>query len=297
MDPSVDLNDIARSTPGSSGADLENILNEAALLAARRGRSAVTTSEVKESCDKVRFGKERRSLEMDESEKLTTAYHESGHAITSLIVERSDPVEKVTIIPRGFSLGATHFLPKKNRLSYWRKELLDQLIVLMGGRAAEEIFVQDMSSGAQHDFAQATRLARSMICEWGMSDELGLVSYEERTESGQYLGMSGYREKNYSNETAQEIDKEVRKLLEEAYAKAKEILRANYDKVKLMTDLLMEFETLDATDVKEIMAGTWDSETKRGRMKSADELQRKVPPPPPIAVIDPKPQIDGLQPT
>lgn len=297
MDPSVDLNDIARSTPGSSGADLENILNEAALLAARRGRSAVTTSEVKESCDKVRFGKERRSLEMDESEKLTTAYHESGHAITSLIVERSDPVEKVTIIPRGFSLGATHFMPKKNRLSYWRKELLDQLIVLMGGRAAEEIFVQDMSSGAQHDFAQATRLARSMICEWGMSDELGLVSYEERTESGQYLGMAGYREKNYSNETAQEIDKEVRKLLEEAYFKAKEILRANYDKVKLMTDLLMEFETLDATDVKEIMAGTWDSETKRGRMKSADELQRKVPPPPPIAAINPKPQIDGLQPT
>ncbi len=297
MDPSVNLNDIARSTPGSSGADLENILNEAALLAARRGRSAVTTSEVKESCDKVRFGKERRSLEMDESEKLTTAYHESGHAITSLIVERSDPVEKVTIIPRGFSLGATHFMPKKNRLSYWRKELLDQLIILMGGRAAEEIFVQDMSSGAQHDFAQATRLARSMICEWGMSDELGLVSYEERTESGQYLGMSGYREKNYSNETAQEIDKEVRKLLEEAYTKAKEILRANYDKVKLMTDLLMEFETLDATDVKEIMAGTWDSETKRGRMKSADELQRKVPPPPPIAGFDPKPQIDGLQPT
>jgi len=297
MDPSVDLNDIARSTPGSSGADLENILNEAALLAARRGRSAVTTSEVKESCDKVRFGKERRSLEMDESEKLTTAYHESGHAIASLIVERSDPVEKVTIIPRGFSLGATHFMPKKNRLSYWRKELLDQLIVLMGGRAAEEIFVQDMSSGAQHDFAQATRLARSMICEWGMSDELGLVSYEERSESGQYLGMSGYREKNYSNETAQEIDKEVRKLLEEAYTKAKEILRANFDKVKLMTDLLMEFETLDATDVKEIMAGTWDSEIKRGRMKSADELQRKVPPPPPIAVVDPKPQIDGLQPT
>jgi cell division protease FtsH len=161
VDTSVDLSDVARSTPGASGADLENILNEAALLAARNGRSAVTQSELKEACDKVRYGKERRSLEMDEQEKRTTAFHESGHAIVSLIVQHSDPVDKVTIIPRGFSLGATHFMPKKNRLSYWRKEVLDQLVVLMGGRAAEEIFVQDMSSGAQHDFMQATKIARS----------------------------------------------------------------------------------------------------------------------------------------
>ena len=297
MDPTVELNDIAKSTPGSSGADLGNILNEAALLAARRGRSAVTTAEVKESCDKVRFGKERRSLEMDQNDKLTTAFHEAGHAITSLIVERSDPVEKVTIIPRGFSLGATHFMPKKNRLSYWRKEILDQLIVLMGGRAAEEIFVQDLSSGAQHDISQATRLARSMICEWGMNDELGIVSYDEKTESGQYLGMSGYREKSYSNETAQHIDKEVRKLMEEAYSKAKQILTDHRDKVQLMADMLMEFETLDAEDVKEIMAGTWNSGTKQGRLKSADELQRKLPPsPPPIPAIEPKTDSDGMQP-
>lgn len=294
IDPSVDLNDIARSTPGSSGADLENILNEAALLAARRGRSAVTTSEVKESCDKVRFGKERRSLEMDEKEKLTTAYHESGHAIAGLIVERSDPVEKVTIIPRGFSLGATHFMPKKNRLSYWRKEILDQLIVLMGGRAAEEIFVQDMSSGAQHDIAQATRIARSMVCEWGMTDELGLVSLDERTESGQYLGMTGYREKNYSNETAQQIDTAVRNLIEAAHAKAKEILTENKEKVQLMTDMLMEFETLDAIDIKEIMDGTWSADLKRERLKSADELQRKTPPPPPpLPVLDVNPEMGG----
>jgi cell division protease FtsH len=187
-------------------------------------------------------------------------------------------------------------MPTKNRLSYWRREILDQLIVLMGGRAAEEIFVQDMSSGAQHDISQATRLARSMICEWGMSDELGLVSYDERTESGQYLGMSGYHEKNYSNETAQQIDKQVRKLTEEAYAKAKEILEANRDKVQLMADMLMEFESLDATDVKEIMAGTWNLEAKRGRLKSADDLQRKMPPvPPPIPALQPKPQ-SGMQP-
>lgn len=281
VDASVDLSDVARSTPGASGADLENILNEAALLAARNGRSAVTQSEVKEACDKVRFGKERRSLEMDENEKRTTAFHESGHAICGLIVKHSDPVDKVTIIPRGFSLGATHFMPKKNRLSYWRKEVLDQIVVLMGGRSAEELFVQDMSSGAQHDIQQATKIARSMVCEWGMSDELGTVTYDERTENGQYLGMTGYHEKNYSDETAQQIDREVKKLIEEGHKRAVDILEVNRDKVQLMADMLMEFETLDSTDIKEIMENDWDIERKRSRMKVAEELQRKSPPPPP----------------
>jgi len=298
MDVSVDLNDIAKSTPGSSGADLENILNEAALLAARLGRSAVTSSEVREAADKVRYGKERRSLEMDENEKLTTAYHESGHAITGLMVEHGDPVDKITIIPRGFSLGSTHFMPAKNRLSYWKKEALDKLVVLMGGRAAEEIFVKDMSSGAQHDIMQATKIARSMVCEWGMSDDLGTVTYDERTESGQYLGMQGFHEKSYSDETAQAIDKEVRTLIDTAHKQAVILLEANRDKVQLMTDLLMEFETLDATDVKAIMDGTWDSEKKRARLKSADELQIKTPPPIPSTVRPPviKPQADpGVQ--
>ena len=281
IDSSVDLMDVARATPGSSGADLENVLNEAALLAARKGRSAVTSVEVKEACDKVRYGKERRSLEMDEKEKLTTAYHESGHAIAGLIVKHSDPVDKVTIIPRGFSLGATHFMPQKNRLSYWRKEVLDQLIVLMGGRAAEEIFVQDLSSGAQHDITQATKIARAMVCEWGMTDALGAVSYDERSESGQYLGMQNYREKSYSDETAKAIDKEVRSLIDQAHKQALELLEKNRDKVQLMTDMLIEFETLDATDVKEIMDGSWDAEAKRGRLKAADDLQMKTPPPPP----------------
>lgn len=283
IDPSVNLQDIARNTPGASGADLENVLNEAALLAARKGRSAVTQSEVKESCDKVRFGKERRSLEMDEGEKKTTAFHETGHAITALLVKNSDPVDKVTIIPRGFSLGATHFMPKKNRLSYWKKEVLDQLIVLMGGRAAEELFVGDMSSGAQHDILQATKIARSMVCEWGMSDNLGLVTYDEKSESGQYLGMSNYREKAYSDETAKKIDAEVKLLIDEAHKGAIDILKTHEAQVRLMTDMLMEFETLDAIDVKEIMAGTWDAGVKRGRVKAADDLQMITPPPlPPI---------------
>lgn len=307
IDSSVDLNDIARCTPGASGADLENILNEAALLAARNGRSAVTSVEVKESCDKVRYGKERRSLEMGETEKRTTAFHESGHAMVGLNVKNSDPVDKVTIIPRGFALGATHFMPTKNRLSYWKKEVLDQLAVLMGGRAAEEKFVGDISSGAQHDIAQATKIARSMVCEWGMSDTLGTVSYDERTETGQYLGMNNYHDKNYSNETAEQIDQEVRKLIDEAHQRARQIVEENSDKIQLMADMLMEFETLDAFDIKLIMEGNWNIDEKRKRLKDADELQRKQPPPiPPAPATIPAPpkmeppaaeDVPGVEPT
>jgi cell division protease FtsH len=175
---------------------------------------------------------------------------------------------------------------------------LDQLIVLMGGRAAEELFVQDLSSGAQQDIAQATKMARAMVCEWGMSDKLGAVSYDERTESGQYLGMQNYREKSYSDETAQAIDKEVRSLIDEAQKQAIEILEKHRDQVQLMTDMLMEFETLDATDVKLIMDGTWDAESKRGRLKAAEDLQMKSPPPPPplpsqTPVINPEPGLSS----
>jgi cell division protease FtsH len=286
LDSSVDLMNIARNTPGASGADLENILNEAALLAARRGRTAVTAQETAESCDKVRYGKERRSLEIDQAEKKTTAYHESGHAIVGLVVKNGDPVDKVTIIPRGLSLGATHFMPKKNRLSYWKKELLDQLAVLMGGRVAEEIFVGDISSGAQMDITQATRLVRSMICEWGMNDSLGTVAYDERSENGQYLGLPGYHEKNYSEATAQEIDEEVRKLMIEAHKRAVEIIQENRDKLQLMTDMLIEFETLDRDDVLEILNNTWDAEKKRKRLKIQEESSRRLPPPPPAPATD-----------
>jgi len=281
IDSSVDLMDIAKSTPGSSGADLENILNEAALLAARKNRKAVTSQETIEACDKVRFGKERRSLEMDEEEKKTTAYHESGHAVVGLAVKHSDPVDKVTIIPRGFSLGATHFMPKKNRLNYWKKEAVDQLTILMGGRVAEELFLNDMSSGAQHDIAQATKLARAMICEWGMSSTLGTVTYDEHSGTNQYLGLTGYQERAYSDDTAMQIDKEVKNLINEAHKKAEKIIEENKDKVDLMAQMLILFETLDKQDVKEIMAGTWDKEKKEKRLKIADDLQKKSPPPPP----------------
>ncbi len=289
LDPSVDLMDIARGTPGASGADLANILNEAALLAARRNRAAVTSQEAREAVDKVKYGKERRSLEIDENEKRTTAYHESGHAIVALIVKSSDPVDKVTIIPRGMSLGATHFMPKKNRLSYWKKELIDQLAVLMGGRAAEEIFVGDMSSGAQMDITQATRLARSMVCEWGMSP-LGTVAFDERQEGGQYLGMNNMSEKTYSDDTAKMIDAEIKKLLNQAHEQAIEVINKNRDKVELMTQMLMEFETLDKEDVKEMIEGTWDIEKKRARLKISENLQKKTPTPAPTKITPDSPE-------
>lgn len=283
LDSSVELMNIARNTPGASGADLMNILNEAALLAARKGRAAVTASDAAEACDKVRYGKERRSLEIDQSEKKTTAYHESGHAVVALCVKYADPVDKVTIIPRGLSLGATHFMPKKNRLSYWKKELLDQLSVLMGGRVAEEIFVGDISSGAQMDITQATRLVRNMVCQWGMTDSLGAVSYDEKIgDGGQYLGGQGAHERNYSEATAEAIDKEVRSLLDEAHERATKLIKEHSAQVELMTEMLMECETLDKEDVLEIMSGQFDLEKKKERQKVSQELQRKLPPPPPV---------------
>jgi cell division protease FtsH len=285
MDSSVDLMSIARSTPGSSGADLANILNEAALLAARNGRTAVTMPEVVEARDKVLFGKERRSLEVDENEKWTTAYHESGHAIVGLIVQHADPVEKVTIIPRGLSLGSTMFLPKKNRLSYWKKELHDQLAVLMGGRVAEEIFVGDASSGARQDIERATAIARSMVCEWGMSDKLGAVAYDERAEGGSYLGVNGFHEKKYSEVTAKTIDDEVRRISDEAHESAKKIILDHREQVEMMAKMLVEFETLDSEDIRKILNKEFNIEEKRARLKKADELHKKsapIPPPSPF---------------
>jgi cell division protease FtsH len=285
MDPTVDLMAIARSTPGSSGADLMNILNEAALLAARRGRTAVTAQETVEARDKVLYGKERRSLEIDENEKRTTAYHESGHAVVGMVVKSGDPIDKITIIPRGISLGSTMFLPKKNRVSYWKKEIHDQLAVLMGGRVAEEVFVKDISSGAQQDIERATQLARSMVCKWGMSDKLGAVAYDEQSDSS---GMYGeHHDKTYSDETAQAIDAEVRSILDEAHATATKIILENKEQIELMTQMLIEFETLDSEDINEIVTTkTWDPTRKKERLKLAADLHKKdpkgsTPPPPP----------------
>jgi cell division protease FtsH len=279
LDPAVDLLTIAKLTPGSSGADLMNVLNEAALMAARKGRKAVTQEDALAACDKVRFGKERKSMQLDDAEKKTTAYHESGHAVVALVVKNADRIEKVTIIPRGLSLGATYFVPKQNRVSYWRKELLDQLAVLMGGRVAEELFIGDVCSGAQMDIAQATKLARAMVCEWGMTDALGMVAYDERTDQNQYL-MPGASERSYSPETSKKIDEEVKKLIDEAYLLATSILKKHEKEVQLMADMLMEFETLDKADLDHMMSGTWSKEDKQKRIDAlADAQKGHVPPP------------------
>lgn len=282
LDPSVDLMAIARGTAGASGADLMNLLNEAALIASRKARNAVTMQDTMEASDKVRFGKERRSLEISEEEKRTTAIHESGHAIVAMKVKHSDPVEKVTIIPRGFALGATHFLPEKNRVSWWKKELYDQIAVLLGGRVAEELFVKDISSGAKNDIERATAIARNMICEWGMCEALGNVALDESPDQN-YTGFPSSSSKKYSEETAQIIDKEVKKLIDEGYKQATEIMKANEKELQLMTDMLIEFESLDAEDVKMIMNGTWDIEKKRKKLKAEENLQKETPvtPPPP----------------
>lgn len=280
LDPSVDLMAIARGTAGASGADLMNLLNESALIASRKGRSAVTMQDTMEASDKVRFGKERRSLEISKEEKKTTAIHESGHAIVALKVKHSDPVEKVTIIPRGFSLGATHFLPEKNRVSWWKKELYDQIAVLLGGRVAEELFVNDISSGAKNDIERATQIARNMICEWGMNDTLGTVALDETNEQS-YTGFPGSTIKKYSEETAQIIDKEVKKLLDEGHAQATQIIKECEKELLLMTDMLIEFESLDAEDVRKIMDGSWDIEKKRAKIRKEENLQKEQPMMPP----------------
>lgn len=300
MDPSIDLMAIARSTPGSSGADLANILNEAALLAARKNRKAVTTTEMVEARDKVLYGKERRSLEMDENEKRTTAYHEAGHTVVGLVVKSGDPIDKVTIIPRGFSLGSTMFLPRKNRVTYWKHELQDQLAVLMGGRIAEEVFVGDISSGAQQDIERATQLARSMVCKWGMSDKLGAVTYDDGADNGGGYMMGGH-EKAYSDETAKVIDTEVRQILDAAIHLAKKIILEYREQVELLTQMLIEFETLDSEDVLEIVVNkTWDAERKRSRIKLAAELHKNepgdTPPPPPPKENASKPNSDFSNP-
>lgn len=280
MDKSVDLNRIARGTPGCSGADLANILNESALIAAKKGKKSVEVDDTVEARDKVLYGKERRSQEIKESDKRSTAYHESGHAVVGAVVEHGDPVEKVTIIPRGMSLGSTMFLPEGNRVSYWKNEVLDRLAIGMGGRCAEEIFIGDICSGARGDIEQATQLARAMVCEWGMT-ELGLVAYDQASESGQYLSGNQFHDRLYSESTAQKIDEMTRNLIDEAHKRATKILEDNKEKVELMTDLLMEFETIYADDVKKIMDETYKTVEDK-RLELEEELSRQgVTPPPP----------------
>lgn len=274
----VSLKEIAGSTAGLAGADLENIINEAALFAARKWRSAVTQDDLRYALEKVQFGKERKSLVMNEEDMWITSWHEAGHAIIALDLDTDDGVTKVTRIPRGQSLGATHFQEKPNRVHYRRSELVNRLATLMGGRVAEELHNQDPTSGAKADIQMATQTARAMVREWGMSDKLGMINYSQ--EGGQSL-ISGIHEKEYSEATAEAIDQEVKQLIDDAYAKAHQILEGNFDKMKLMAEMLMKFETLDREDCDAIMKGTFSEEQKQNKINEFVSSKHRDPPPVP----------------
>jgi cell division protease FtsH len=248
----VDLGVAARGTPGYSGAELANVINEAALLAARRGLKAITMAELEEARDKVRWGKERRSLAISEKEKKNTAYHEAGHALLCEILPNTDPLHKVTIIPRGPSLGSTMYLPTEDKYNNRKGELLDRLVIIMGGRVAEELIFGDVTSGASGDIRMATGTARKMVCEWGMSERLGMVEYGEH-EDYVFLGRDISRARAYSEATAQEIDHEVKRLCDDAYQKALELLTQRKDTLIAIAKALLEYETLDGNQIREII--------------------------------------------
>ena len=214
---------------------------------------AITLAELEEARDKVRWGRERRSLAMSEKEKISTAWHEAGHAIVNVLLEHTHPLHKVTIIPRANFLGATMYLPEGDKYSTQRKEALDLLAVTCAGRVSEELFTKDVSNGAAGDIKQMTRLARKMVCEWGMSDALGMVEYGEH-EDYVFLARDMTRSRDYSESTAMEIDREVRRLVDEAYNRAKKIILENRDKLEVIAKALLEYETLDAAQIKEIIA-------------------------------------------
>ena len=245
---------IARGTPGFSGADLANLVNEAALLAARAGKKIVSMEDFEDAKDKVIMGAERRSVVMPEEERLNTAYHESGHAVVAKSLENADPVHKVTIIPRGRALGVTMQLPEEDRYSHNREYLLTQIAILMGGRIAEELFMGQMTTGASNDFERATDLATKMVSRWGMSDALGPRVYGEN-ESEVFLGRDVSTHKNLSPSTAEKVDSEVTRIVNEQYARAKNIIEDNRAKMERMTQALMEWETINAEQINDIMAG------------------------------------------
>ncbi len=283
----VDMSVIARGTPGYSGAELANVINEAALIAARKGLKAIPRDELEEARDKVRWGKERRSLAMSDKEKENTAYHEAGHALLCILVPEMDPLHKVTIIPRGPALGLTMYLPEGDQYTNRRKELLDRLVVIMGGRVAEELIFGDVTNGAGSDIQQATNIARKMVCEWGMSERMGMVEYGEHQEHV-FLGRDLNRSRAYSEATAQEIDREVRKLCDDAYARAKEYLTTRRTALETIAKALLEFETLDGSQIRDIV--------DHGEMKNPPAAPTKPPSaePPPLASQGDRPRSGAL---
>ncbi len=273
LSPDVKADIIARGTPGFSGADLANLVNEAALFAARASKRLVDMEDFEKAKDKIMMGAERRSMVMNEEEKRNTAYHESGHTVVAKLVPKSDPVHKVTIIPRGRALGLTMQLPEEDRYAYDRVYLMSRIAVLFGGRIAEELFMNQMTTGASNDFERATQMARDMVTRYGMSDALGPMVYGEN-EGEVFLGRSVTTHKNVSESTMQKVDAEIRRIIDEQYALARRLLEENRDKVEIMTKALLEWETLDADQINDIMEG-------------------KDPRPPKPPQVTPKPSTDS----
>ncbi|MGH8756221.1 MAG: ATP-dependent zinc metalloprotease FtsH, partial [Burkholderiales bacterium] len=252
--PDVRADILARGTPGFSGADLANLVNEAALFAARFNKRLVDMDDFERAKDKVIMGTERRSMVMPEHERRNTAYHESGHALVAKLLPKTDPVHKVTIIPRGRALGVTMQLPQEDRYSLDREHILQNIAVLFGGRIAEEIFMKQMTTGASNDFERATELARRMVTQWGMSDALGPMVYGEN-EGEVFLGRSITTHKNVSETTMQKVDAEIRRIVDEQYKLARRLIEENRDKVEAMAKALLEWETIDSDQINDIMEG------------------------------------------
>ncbi|MBW1991787.1 MAG: ATP-dependent zinc metalloprotease FtsH [Deltaproteobacteria bacterium] len=253
LETSVDLNVLARSTPGFSGADLENLVNEAALLAARVNRDAVSMEDFEQAKDKVLMGSERKSMILSEQERRTTAYHEAGHTLVAHLIPGTDPIHKVTIIPRGRALGVTQQLPLDERHTYPKDYLLGTLTVLLGGRAAEELVFNQFTTGAGNDLERATDLARKMVCNWGMSEELGPVTFGKREEHI-FLGREISQPKDFSEETAKTIDAAIKNLVMSAYQRAKDLLNAHLTELQALAQALLEKETLDGQEIAALLA-------------------------------------------
>lgn len=271
----VELGVIARRTPGFTGADLSNLVNEAALMAARKNKNKIDMPEMEEAAERVIMGPERRSRVISDKEKRLTAYHEGGHTLVGMLLDNTDPVHKVTIIPRGRAGGYTLSLPKEDRYYATRSEMLDELKVLLGGRVAEALVLKEISSGASNDLQRATSLARQMICEYGMSPELGPMTFGHRQDQV-FLGRDIGRDKDYSEEVAAKIDKEIRKFIDEAYQKTESLLNENMDKLHLIADALIERETLEGGEIDQLM--------KYGKILSKEENTSEIGTPEPAEV-------------
>jgi cell division protease FtsH len=271
LGPDVDLDKIARGTPGFSGADLENLVNEAALIAARADKKYLQMDDFEMAKDRVLMGSERKSMVISDEDKRVTAYHEAGHTLVGKMLPSLDPIHKVTIIPRGMALGITQTLPEKDALSLTKTRAKNMIAFLFGGRAAEELILNDITTGAGNDIERATHIARSMVCEWGMSEKLGPLSYE-KTEGPVFLGMSnGNKYREYSDSKAEEIDKEVFDLIDGSYKVAVKVLTENRDALERIAQALLEFESIDGNEVELLVKGAAVSEIRKLRANKASD--------------------------